>query len=111
MDDWTLYQITGEPVYIQRFRRDRALLAAVMGGSLSGIGVVSSAIMIKRLQSRAPLHAIGATIVGGAVCGGISMWNSRELVGDFMMPASGPDALQDTEMKGHRGPSESARTV
>lgn len=49
MDDWMMYQLTGDERYIQAFRRKKALKAALMAGSLGGIGGVSFSIMASQV--------------------------------------------------------------
>mmetsp|Transcript_20316 Transcript_20316/g.29952 ORF Transcript_20316/g.29952 Transcript_20316/m.29952 type:complete len:103 (-) Transcript_20316:232-540(-) len=54
MDDWTLYQLTGDPAYIQSFRRKRALKHAAMGGSFLGLAVVSTGLVMTEVTSNRP---------------------------------------------------------
>merc|ERR1712217_726609 len=75
-------------------------MGAAMGGSLSGIAVASTTLMISRQHTSIPPwlpRRMGlAAAVGGLVTGSISYWNSRELVG-FMVVAPGiPDEPEST---------------
>eukprot|EP00928_Gymnodinium_smaydae_P080475 TRINITY_DN64162_c0_g1_i1.p2 TRINITY_DN64162_c0_g1~~TRINITY_DN64162_c0_g1_i1.p2 ORF type:complete len:141 (-),score=34.78 TRINITY_DN64162_c0_g1_i1:52-474(-) len=109
MDDWTMYQLTGEPSYIQRFRRKRALRAALMGGSLGAIGVLSTAMLTsqtaeaptRRRQLGGPVDAwppkwlprrcAGVALAAGAISALVSWRASAELVGDLVLPSGIPE--------------------
>eukprot|EP00913_Durusdinium_trenchii_P009618 g9036.t1 len=52
MDNWMRYQLTGDERYIQAFRRQKALKAALMGGSLGAIGCVSASIMASQVMAK-----------------------------------------------------------
>mmetsp|Transcript_29404 Transcript_29404/g.64289 ORF Transcript_29404/g.64289 Transcript_29404/m.64289 type:complete len:137 (-) Transcript_29404:68-478(-) len=103
MDDWTMYQITGDPVYIGRFRRNKAVRAGFMGGSLGAIAVFSTAMITQQTpfgRSSSgrpgtdfpprwlPRRCAGAGFLGFALCAVMSYRGSAELVGLFMIPQS-----------------------
>mmetsp|Transcript_26663 Transcript_26663/g.40446 ORF Transcript_26663/g.40446 Transcript_26663/m.40446 type:complete len:124 (-) Transcript_26663:355-726(-) len=105
MDDWTLYQLTGDPAYIQSFRRKRALKHAAMGGSFLGLAVVSTGLVMTEVTSNRPgqqsfvppnlpKKALAATALGCALGAGLSWWKSRDFVGSFIVPSG----LKDEEL-------------
>eukprot|EP00434_Breviolum_minutum_P013095 symbB.v1.2.011540.t1/scaffold778.1/size163404/23 len=92
MDDWMRYQLTGDERYIYSFRRQRALRAAFMGGSLGAIGCVSSSIMASQVLSKEwpppglPKRCLAFTLFFGGVSALASWMGSRHMVGELSLP-------------------------
>ncbi|CAK9098882.1 unnamed protein product [Durusdinium trenchii] len=92
MDNWMRYQLTGDERYIQAFRRQKALKAALMGGSLGAIGCVSASIMASQVMAKdwppptLPKRC-GAFLLGFGAISGIYSWiQTRHLVGELTLP-------------------------
>ncbi|CAL1146930.1 unnamed protein product [Cladocopium goreaui] len=92
MDDWMRYQITGDERYIYAFRRQRAVRAAFMGGSLGAIGCVSASIMTSQVFAKEwpppglPKRCAGFSVFFGLASAAISWIGSQHLVGQLSLP-------------------------
>eukprot|EP00931_Biecheleriopsis_adriatica_P070854 TRINITY_DN44677_c0_g1_i1.p1 TRINITY_DN44677_c0_g1~~TRINITY_DN44677_c0_g1_i1.p1 ORF type:complete len:123 (+),score=15.84 TRINITY_DN44677_c0_g1_i1:70-438(+) len=107
MDDWTMYQITGEERYITAHRRKGALRAGLMGGSLGAISVVCTSMMASQMSQGQdvwpprwlPKRAAGVAVLAFSVTAWISWRNSSHMVGQFMIaqPNSAPSTAPEPE--------------
>merc|ERR1719419_166655 len=96
-----MYQITGDPVYIGRFRRGKAFRAGLMTGSLGAISVFCTALMITTPEPSGPSQTFfprwlprrcAAVAACGTVLGaGMSWISSKDLVGMYAVPQVQPE--------------------
>ncbi|CAE7712663.1 unnamed protein product [Symbiodinium sp. KB8] len=106
MDDWMMYQLTGEPRYISSHRKKLALRAGLMGGSLGGIGVVCTSMVASQMYNAGdwpprwlPRRAASVSLAAATVAAGLSWMRSRELVGLFAIPQFDPEEAEDPMVK------------
>mmetsp|Transcript_1325 Transcript_1325/g.3265 ORF Transcript_1325/g.3265 Transcript_1325/m.3265 type:complete len:125 (-) Transcript_1325:56-430(-) len=124
MDDWTMYQLTADPAYIAAFRRKTAFRAGMMGGSLAGIGVACTAMMMADLKAssrpgapwlpkKLPKRIAASVVLGFSVCFGFSWLRSRELVGMFLIapPPGGEEAEASPPRVASATSGGAARTI
>eukprot|EP00930_Biecheleria_cincta_P014323 TRINITY_DN12375_c0_g1_i2.p1 TRINITY_DN12375_c0_g1~~TRINITY_DN12375_c0_g1_i2.p1 ORF type:complete len:124 (-),score=8.47 TRINITY_DN12375_c0_g1_i2:19-390(-) len=106
MDDWTMYQITGDAVYIDRFRRHRAVRAGLMGGSLGAVGIMCTSMMTAQFSSGGkedawpprwlPRRCAAFALLGGILAAASSYRSTQGLVGQFVIaqPDRGTASLE-----------------
>eukprot|EP00933_Yihiella_yeosuensis_P052452 TRINITY_DN50532_c0_g1_i1.p1 TRINITY_DN50532_c0_g1~~TRINITY_DN50532_c0_g1_i1.p1 ORF type:complete len:144 (+),score=29.95 TRINITY_DN50532_c0_g1_i1:61-432(+) len=102
MDDWTMYQITGDEDYLNKFRNKHALRAGLMGSSMGAIAVLCTSMTLAQLPAAAkatghteawPPKWLPRRIAFVALfAGGLSVWSSYRstspMVGQFVIAQS-----------------------
>eukprot|EP00971_Amphidinium_carterae_P088973 1760858-Amphidinium_carterae.1 len=94
MDEWVLYQITGDAAYLQTWRRKKAVRTAAMSGSLGSLLVFTTSFAAANASSCPwpppwlPRRCVAAGAFFGAL-GAASSWsNTAAMVDNFVFNSS-----------------------
>eukprot|EP00929_Paragymnodinium_shiwhaense_P024198 TRINITY_DN14970_c0_g1_i1.p1 TRINITY_DN14970_c0_g1~~TRINITY_DN14970_c0_g1_i1.p1 ORF type:complete len:121 (+),score=32.24 TRINITY_DN14970_c0_g1_i1:126-488(+) len=114
MDDWTMYQITGDSSYLNRWRRAKAVKYALMGSSLGAIGVTSVELTKSIADSSSGQAAFppkgmwrrcGVAAVGLGLAGMVYSWMSTANMVDvfYVQPANATEGAAGGAASGAAG--------
>ncbi|CAJ1383753.1 unnamed protein product [Effrenium voratum] len=99
MDDWMKYQLTGDERFLAAYRRKRALKTACMGGSLGGIAVFSTSLIISKdwPPKWLPRRCAALTLALGTISGAASWMETSSMVGQLYLPQMDGEDKASTE--------------